>query len=192
MIDIANGIYGDSTPAPSSGSHPYVDPATGRVAPAPGTQPAEGGAGIYGSAAPGGNPLLDGSVHSNLRSTLQDMVDAGQVEQHQALAIGRTLTAEASAIGLTGAELDVALRDINRPLDEPKVEQRVRGAAVADLRHEYGANAERVLAAGVAVLQAKAPNLAAALARSKAGNSVDVVRHVARLGERALRGGTKK
>lgn len=191
-MSIANTLYGDT---PSNGQHPYVDPATGRLAPAPGTQPAAPaapGAGIYGdTSAAGGNPLNDGSVHSNLRSTLQEMVDAGQVEAGQALTIGRTITAEASAIGLAGAELDVAMRDLSRPLGDPKVEQRVRGAAVADLRQTYGANAERVLAAGVAVLQAKAPNLAAALARSKAGNSVDVVRHVARLGEKALRGGKR-
>lgn len=193
MSDFASAIYGDN-PAPSA-EHPWVDPATGKLAPGPGTQPAGTSAAdaVYsGTPAPNGNPMHDGSVHSGLRGSLQDLVDAGQLEASQALEIGRTITAEAEAAGFTGADADVLLRDLNRPIGDPKAAQVERGEAVRQLRAAYGDRAEATLAAGLRVLRSKAPALSIALARSKAGNSPALTMHVARLGERAMRGGSKR
>lgn len=174
MSDIANSLYGDD----GGGAAQVAKPA------APETDSTA--ASIFSEApAAAGNPLGDGTVHSNLRGHLQDLVDAGQVELGDALRIGRSITAEADAIGLHGAELDVALRDVARPI-EPKAAQRQRGEAVAALRREYGDRAEQVLAAGLKELRAKAPTLAAALASSAAGNDPALVRHVARLGEQTI------
>lgn len=158
----------------------------GSAAAAAATEHTPASVGLYSAdAQPGGNPLNDGSVHSGLRGTLQDLVDAGHVEAGDALTLGRTISAEAGAVGLCGAELDVALRDLNRPID-PKTSQRQRGEAVAALRREYGDRGEEVLAAGLKVLRSKAPTFAAALARSAAGDDPALVRHVARLGAQAL------
>lgn len=193
MSNAADVLYG-SHPAPSA-EHPWVDPATGTLAPAPGKpgQQPSAGASIFADDSPvqQGNPMMDGSVHSNLRSTLQDLVDSGQVEQSQAHLIGQTLTSEADAIGLAGGELDVAMRDLNRPVGDPKAAQAERGEAVRQLRAAYGDRAEATLAAGLKVLQSKAPLLSVALARSAAGNNPSLTMHVARLGERALKGGRR-
>lgn len=172
MSDIANSLYGDDGGGAAQVAKPAANLNTDSTA-----------ASIFSEApAATGNPLGDGTVHSNLRGHLQDLVDAGQVELGDALRIGRSITAEADAIGLRGAELDVALRDLARPI-EPKAAQRQRGEAVASLRREYGDRAEQVLAAGLKVLRQRAPTLAAALARSAAGNDLQLVRHVARLGD---------
>lgn len=129
--------------------------------------------------------LRDGSIHGHLASALESAIEAGHVERSEAISLGRALTREAEAAGLNGEDLDIAMRDINR---QPGADaQRQRGEAVAQLREAFGDRAEQALQAGLAVLRQRAPNLAAALARSAAGNNPVIVAHVARLGEQARR-----
>lgn len=137
---------------------------------------------FYGSQ-PEPTSIRDGSVHSNLASALEAMIERGEVERGEAFAIGRTLTNEAAAVGLGGGAGDSMFRDLNVAAGPES--QRDRAEAVAALREAYGDAAEAKLAAGLKVLRERAPNLAAALAQSKAGNSREMALHVVRLGGRA-------
>lgn len=167
--DLGSALYGSTAPAPAR-ERPVERDSTA--------------ASIYsGGRQAEPTSIRDGSVHSNLAGHLEAMIERGEVERSDAFAIGRTLTSEAQAIGLGGSNGDAMFRDLNVAAGPES--QRDRADAVAALREEYGAQAEAKLAAGLKVLRERAPNLAQALASSKAGNSREMALYVARLGERA-------